>query len=187
MICEGVVALVVILLLLSSSRRCCPHCNDVILIINVIAIIACLQASNAAVDAQAFFAGVTMAIVALVTMASSPLLMRRRVSTVVELVLLPLPLVVELVSSPTLRWGCCHQCAGFLPLLLLQFCPNDNGIVAVVNAQTSLLLLRWCHHPRNNGIVALDPQRPCCPHCNGIIAVLKLASLPCFHCRRLHK
>jgi hypothetical protein len=65
-------------------------------------------------------------------------------------------------------------------LLQLQFFPNDDGIVTVVDAQTSLPLSRCCHLPRNNGIVALDPQWHCCPHCNGVVAVLKLASLPNF-------
>jgi hypothetical protein len=61
-----------------------------------------------------------------------------------------------------------------------NFCPNDDGIVSIVNAQTSLPLLRWCCRPCNNGIVALDLQWCCCPHCDGVVAVLKLASLPCF-------
>ncbi len=69
------------------------------------------------------FAVIAMSILALITMAPSLLLMRRRVSAVVELALLPLPLVVKLVSSPMLRWHCCHRCAGFLPLLQLQFLP----------------------------------------------------------------
>jgi hypothetical protein len=29
-------------------------------------------------------------------------------------------------------------------------------------------------------IPALDPQWRCCPHCDGVVAVFKLASLPCF-------
>jgi hypothetical protein len=69
------------------------------------------------------FAVVAMAIVALITMASSPLLMHRRVSAVVELALSPSPLVIKLVASPTFRWRCCHRCAGFLPLSRLQFLP----------------------------------------------------------------
>jgi hypothetical protein len=62
----------------------------------------------------------------------------------------------------------------------LQFFPNDIGIVAIVNAQTSLLLSRWCCFPCNNGIVALDPQGGRCPHCDVVIAVLMLASSHCF-------
>jgi hypothetical protein len=43
----------------------------------------------------------------------------------------------------------------FAIVAIAIFCPNDNGIVAVVNAQTSLLLWRWCLCPCNNGIIAL--------------------------------
>jgi hypothetical protein len=50
----GVVALVAIALLLSSSWHCCPHCNGAVIIINVIALVACWQAGIAAVDAQAY-------------------------------------------------------------------------------------------------------------------------------------
>jgi hypothetical protein len=49
---DGVVALAVIALLLSSSCHCCPHCNDVVVIIDVIALVACLQAGIAAVNEQ---------------------------------------------------------------------------------------------------------------------------------------
>jgi hypothetical protein len=51
---NGVVALVMIALLPSSSWHHCPHCNGVIAIINVIALVACQQAGIAAVDAQAY-------------------------------------------------------------------------------------------------------------------------------------
>jgi hypothetical protein len=118
----SVVALVMIVLLLSSRWHSCPHCNGVIIIIDVIALVSCWQAGIAAVDAQAYLP-VAMANVALVTMASSPLLMRRLVSAIVKLALLPLPLVVKLMLSPTLQWCCCHRCARFLPLLQLQFLP----------------------------------------------------------------
>jgi hypothetical protein len=123
---------------------------------------------------------VAMANVALITMVSLPLLMRRHVSAIFELALSPLTL-----SSSWCRHPCCNgivamDAQGFCHCCACNFCPNDNGIVAVVNAQTSLLLLRRCCLPRNNGIVALDPQWHCCPYCDGVVAVLKLASLPCF-------
>jgi hypothetical protein len=81
-----------------------------------------------------------------------------------------------------------HIAMALLPSMRRVFCRcpncnfhlNDNCIVANVNSQTSLPLLRRCHCSRTNGTVALDPQRCCCPHCNGIIAVLKLVALPCF-------
>jgi hypothetical protein len=49
LICNGVVALIVIVSLPSSSWRCCPHSNGVVVIINVIALVACRQAGIAAV------------------------------------------------------------------------------------------------------------------------------------------
>jgi hypothetical protein len=53
LICDGVVALVVIASSLSSSWHCYPHCNGVLVIINIIALVACWQAGIVAVDAQA--------------------------------------------------------------------------------------------------------------------------------------
>jgi hypothetical protein len=53
LICDGVVALVVIALLLSSSWHCCPHCNGVLIIIDVITLVACRQAGIAAINVQA--------------------------------------------------------------------------------------------------------------------------------------
>jgi hypothetical protein len=50
---DGVVDFVVIVLLPSSSWRYCPHCNGVVVIINVIALVTCRQAGIVAVDAQA--------------------------------------------------------------------------------------------------------------------------------------
>jgi hypothetical protein len=50
---NGVVALIVIALLPSLSWCCCPHCNRVVIIIDVIALIACWQAGITAVNAQA--------------------------------------------------------------------------------------------------------------------------------------
>jgi hypothetical protein len=54
LICDSVVALVVIALLLSSSWRCCSHCNGVVVIINIIALVTCQQAGIAAINAQAY-------------------------------------------------------------------------------------------------------------------------------------
>ncbi len=64
--------------------------------------------------------------------------------------------------------------------------PHDDGVVAVVDAQASLPLSRWCHLPHNNGLVALDPRRCCCPRCDCIIAVLKLVSSPSSQWRHRH-
>jgi hypothetical protein len=51
---NGIVALIVIALSPSSSWRCCPHCNCVLVIINVIALVARWQAGIAAVNVQAY-------------------------------------------------------------------------------------------------------------------------------------
>jgi hypothetical protein len=53
LICDGVVALVVIASSLSSSWHCCPHCNGVLVIIDIITLVACWQAGIVAVDVQA--------------------------------------------------------------------------------------------------------------------------------------
>ncbi len=53
LICDGFVVLVTIALLPSSSWRCCSHCNGVVVIINVTALIACCQAGIVAINAQA--------------------------------------------------------------------------------------------------------------------------------------
>jgi hypothetical protein len=53
LICNGVVALVVMALLTSSSWRHCPHCNGVVIVIAVIALVAHCQAGVIAIDAQA--------------------------------------------------------------------------------------------------------------------------------------
>ncbi len=90
-------------------------------------------------------------------------------------------------------WSCPPRCNGVVAVNAQGFCccchcnccPHDAGIVTIVDAQMSLPLLRWCHCPCINGIVALDPQHCCCPCCNGIIAIFKLALLPSsqWHCR----
>jgi hypothetical protein len=50
---DGVVALIVIASLPSSSWHRCPHCNGVLVIIHVIALVARWQTGIAAVNAQA--------------------------------------------------------------------------------------------------------------------------------------
>jgi hypothetical protein len=72
------------------------------------------------------------------------------------------------------------MCRVFAIIVIEIFALMMMVLFTVVDAQTSLPLLRWCLLPRNNGIVALDLQWCRCPHCNGVIAVLKLASSPCF-------
>jgi hypothetical protein len=158
---------------LDLQQCCCPCCDCIVAILKLAYLHSlqwhwyhhqchcpcCLLASwHCCHQCGGIFAAVAMAIVAHVTMASSPLLIHRCVSAVVELALLPSPLVAELVPSPMLQWHCCHQCAGFCHCRNFNFCPNDNGIIANVDAQTSLSLLRWWGCPWNNGIVALDPQ-----------------------------
>ncbi len=128
---KGIVAL-------HPRRCCCPRHDCVIAILKLASLPSsqwwcrhhrchhphCLSASwHRRCQCAGIFAGVAMANVALVTMGSLPLLMHRLVSAVVELALSSLPLVVKLVSSPTLQWCCSHRCAGFLPLSRLQFLP----------------------------------------------------------------
>ncbi len=50
---NGIAALVMMVSLPSSSWRLCPHCNGVVVIINVIALIACRQAGVIAIEVQA--------------------------------------------------------------------------------------------------------------------------------------
>ncbi len=180
---------------LDPQRCCCPRCDCIIAILKLAPLPSsqwcrrhhqchcplCLSASwHRRHQCAGIFAIFAMANFALVTMTSSPLLMRRRVFIIVELALLPLPLIIELVLSPMLRWRCCHQYAGFLPLSWLHFIPNEDGIIAIVNAQMPLPLSRWCRLPLNNDIITHGPQWRCFPHCGGVVAILKLAWLPCF-------
>jgi hypothetical protein len=116
-----------------------------------------------------------MTIVALVTMVLLLLLMCRHLcccqASVVALVAhcqVGVIALVVMATLPSMRrhlQRCCD----------CNCCPHDNGVVAAVNAQMSLLLssLSLCLH--NNDIAALDPQQHCCPCHDGGIAVLKLA------------
>jgi hypothetical protein len=178
--CDCVIAILK-LALLPSSQWCCHHhqCHRP----------CCLLASwHCRCVCAGVFAGVAMANVSLILMASLPLLMRRRVSAVVELVLSSLPLVVKLVSSPMLRWHCSHQCAGFLPLSQLQF-------FALMTM--ALLPLSMCRRPCccQDGVVSLVTMASMPLIRNGVVALIAMALLlssswhhcPAFHCRRLHK
>jgi hypothetical protein len=137
-----------------------------------------------------------MAIVALVMMALLPSSMRRRLhhcsTSIVALVACCQAGVVAIVMMALLLSMCRHLCHH-------NHCnchPHENGIVVVVNAQTSLPSSSWHCCPCNNGImisammceyaeVALDPRQRYCPRLNGIVAILKLVSLPLLQ-RRLH-
>jgi hypothetical protein len=104
------------------------------------------------------------------------------ISAIVKLVLTPLLIVIALVTmlpSPLMhRHLCRHRDC--------NRCPHDDGIVAVVNAQASLLSSSWHHCPHNNGIATLDPQWRYFPCCDGVVAILKLALLPLFQWRLCH-
>jgi hypothetical protein len=147
----------------SSSWRCCPCCNGVVVIINVVALVACCQAGIFAIDAQASLPSTCRCLhccrdVALVTMASLPLSMRRHLhrcwANVVTLVACCWAGVVVLVAItllPSMCRGLCHFCN-------CNCCRHDNCSVAIVDAQASVLSSRWCHCPHNYGIVALGSQ-----------------------------
>jgi hypothetical protein len=120
-----------------------------------------------------------MTIVALLTMTLLTLSMCRHLfccqASLITLIACCQAGVVALVVMallPLMRRHCCCCCN-------CNCCPLDNGIVAIVNAQASLLLLRWHCCPCNNGVVALDPQWRCCPCLDGIVPLLKLACCPC--------
>ncbi len=125
-----------------------------------------------------------MAIVALLMMALLPLLMHRHLhhcqTSIIALVSrCPGGLVALIVMAllPSMHRHICHH-SNF------DCCPHDNGVLAVVDAQASLTLLS-CHCcPHNHGVVILDLQWRCCPCCNGVVTILKLASLPLlqWHC-----
>ncbi len=143
-------------------------------------------------------------IIALVTMASLPLI-HNGVIALVVMASLPssswrfcphcnrVVIIVDMQASlPSSQWCVAYVAMALLPSMCRHFChcfdcdchPHDNGVVAIVDAQESLLLSSWHHCPRNNGIVALDPKWHCCPCCNDVIAILKLASLTSsqWHC-----
>jgi hypothetical protein len=88
------------------------------------------------------------------------------ISTVIELALLPLLLIVKLASSPLLWWCRCCQCAGVFAIVTMV-------IVALV--PMVLLLSFMCRHLRHcwASIVALVA---CCQA--GVFALVVMASLP---------
>ncbi len=127
-----------------------------------------------------------MAVVALVTMVSSPLSMRRCLhscqASVVALIAHHrvgiIPLVMMALLQSMRRW-LCHCCNW-------DCCTHYDGVVAIVDAQASLPSLRWHCCSCNNGIVALDLQQHCCPCCDGFVAIPKLALSPSLQLRHCH-
>jgi hypothetical protein len=88
--------------------------------------------------------------------------------------LLPLLQIVALVAMaplPLMRRHLCHNCNCYCQ-------PHDDGVVAVVIAQVSLLSSSWHYCPHNNDAIALDPQWRCFPCCNGLVSILKLVLSP---------
>jgi hypothetical protein len=130
------------------------------------------QAGVVAIDAQASLSSMRRhlcrlcrrrgGVVALVTMALLPLPVRRHLA-IVELASPPLSLVIELASLPLMRRHLCHHCD-------CDCRPHHDGVVTVVDAQASLLLLSWC-------VIALVTVAlsPLILIHDGVVAVLKLA------------
>ena len=127
-----------------------------------VALVTKRRAGAVAVDAQASL--LTMCrrlchhhggIVALVMMALLPSPVHRHLA-VVELALTPSSLIIELVTLLSMRRSLFHHCN-------CNCCPHHDGVVTIVDAQASLLLLSWCHCPHNSGFIALDldPQWHC--------------------------
>ncbi len=79
--------------------------------------------------------------------------------------------LVVMAPLPSMHRRLCPSCN-------CNCCPHDDGVIAVVDAQAFLLTSSWHCCPRNNGIVTFDPLWRWFPLCNGIVAVLKLASWP---------
>ncbi len=183
---DSVVALVAMALLPSSS---CPHClhpNDIVVIIDVVVFVACHQAGIVTIDAQAYLPLLQWQLL-LSSQWHCCCCQCAGVSTVVELALLPLLLILKLALLQLLQWPCLLSMCRHLHCRHDCDChPHDNGIVAVVDAKGSLPLSRWHHHPCNNGIVALDPRWHCCPCHDAIVAILKLALLPLLQSHHRH-
>jgi hypothetical protein len=101
-------------------------------------------------------------IVALVTMVSSPLPVRRHLAAV-KLASLPSLLVIELASFPLMPRHLCRRCD-------CDCRPHHYGVVTVNDAQVSLLLLSWY-------VIALVTvtSSPSILIRDGVVAVLKLA------------
>jgi hypothetical protein len=127
-----------------------------------------------------------MAIVALIMMAPLPLLMRKRLcrcqASIVTLIACCQADIIALVMMallPLMHRHLCHCCD-------CKCHPHNDGIVTIVDAQASLPLPSWHCHPHNNGTIALDLGWCCPPCCNGVVAILKLASLPLLQWRHHH-
>jgi hypothetical protein len=157
LIYDGIVALIAMVLLSSSSWHCCPCCNGIVVIINVVALVACHQAGIVAIDAQA----------------SSPLSWWQLsllswwqrchcwcpgISGVAKLAPLPSLFVVKLALLPLSWWHCCHWYAGVFAVV----------VIAIVALMTMALLpLLMC-------------RRPC--HCwDGVIPLVTMAASPMIH------
>jgi hypothetical protein len=66
---------------------------------------------------------------------------------------------------PLLQWRLCLIQASVVIKLSWHCCPCSNGVIAVINAQASLLLSSW----------------GCCPHCDGVAIIDAQASLHSRH------
>ncbi len=147
---DGIVAIV-------DAQACLQHCQA-----SVVALVTCGQAGvfshvtmTLLPSMHRVFVVVTIVIVALMMMASLPVLMCRcpchrqnGVVTLGTMALLPLILnsivtLVAMVSSLSSSW-CCW--------------PLHNGVVIIIDVQASLLSLQWCCCHRCNGVVAIDVQ-----------------------------
>jgi hypothetical protein len=104
---NGVVARIVMVSSPSSSWRCCPCCNDINIIINVVALVACCQAGIVAIDVQASLLLLQWQL-SLLSQWHHHHCQCKGISAVVKLALLPLLLVIKLASLPLLQWHCCR-------------------------------------------------------------------------------
>jgi hypothetical protein len=82
---------------------------------------------------------------------------------------------------PSLQWHlCCSQASIVIKLALL---PCNNLVVAVIDAQASLLLPSWHCCPCHNGVAVIDAQvtsqsRPLCCCYNNVVSLVAMTSLP---------
>ncbi len=109
-----------------------------------VALVTHRRAGVIAVDAQASLPTMRRrlchrhgGIVALVTMALLPSPVRRHLA-VVELALTPSLLIIKLATLPSMRRSLFCHCN-------CDCHPHHDGVVTIVYAHASLLLLSWCH------------------------------------------
>ncbi len=163
----GVVALIPMVLQLSMCRHLCS--------LGIFAIVAILLLPLTQWRCCRLQAGV----VALVTMASLPSSMRRRLCHCHN----DVAALVALVPSPTLHGHCCLCCTGVVILIALtSLLSHCMGIVTIV-APVLLPQLSCC--VCTIALVLLPLSRwHCCPWCADIITLIAQASLPllCLHC-----